>query len=94
MPQIISLVIILGLMYFLLIRPQQQRVKAHRALLDSLNVGDEVVTAGGLIGRIRGFHDEAVDLELAEGVVIQIVRLGINSRRSAPSIESSEAGGE
>lgn len=72
--------IFLGLMWFLLVRPQQQRVKRQRDLVASLEVGDEVVTAGGLVGTIVGLDDEEVRLEVAPGVVVRFVRFAVNSR--------------
>jgi preprotein translocase subunit YajC len=62
-PFLISLVLMVGIFYFLLIRPQQRRVRQQRELVNSLQVGDEVVTIGGMFGRIQEMDDETVTLE-------------------------------
>ncbi len=72
--------VFLGLMWFMLVRPQQQRVRRQRELVNSLAVGDEVVTAGGVVGRIVGLDDEHVRLELAPGVVVRFLRMAVNAR--------------
>ncbi len=72
--------VFLGLMWFMLVRPQQQRVRRQRELVSSLAVGDEVVTAGGVVGRIVGLDDEHVRLELAPGVVVRFLRMAVNAR--------------
>lgn len=65
--------------YFLLMRPQQKRVKEHRALLESLKKGDEVVTSGGLAGRITAVSDSFVDLEIAPGTEVKLQRFAVQS---------------
>lgn len=70
----------LGLMWFLLVRPQQQRVRRQRELVASLEVGDEVMTAGGAMGRIVGLDGDEVRIEVAPGVVMRFVRLAVNAR--------------
>ena len=72
--------VFLGLMWFMLVRPQQQRVRRQRELVSSLAVGDEVVTAGGVVGRIVGLDDEQVRLEVAPGVVVRFLRMAVNAR--------------
>ena len=69
-----------GMMWLLLIRPQQQRVRRQQALLQSLEVGDEVITAGGMIGRIVGLDDEEARIELAPGTEVRFLRLAVNAR--------------
>jgi preprotein translocase subunit YajC len=70
--------VILGLMivvfYFLLIRPQQKRHKEHQAMLSKLGAGDEVVTSGGLLGRVIEVGDVFVTVEIATGVNIRVQR--------------------
>lgn len=63
--------------YFLLIRPQQKRTKQHRDFLDALQKGDEVVTSGGIHGRVTGITDNVVTLEIADKVRIKIQRANI-----------------
>lgn len=72
--------IFLGLMWFLLVRPQQQRVRRQRELVAALEVGDEVVTAGGLVGRIVALEGDEAHIEVAPGVVIRFLRLAVNAR--------------
>ena len=72
--------VFLGLMWFMLVRPQQQRVRRQRELVSSLAVGDQVVTAGGVVGRIVGLDDEQVRLEVAPGVVVRFLRMAVNAR--------------
>jgi preprotein translocase, YajC subunit len=75
--------ILLGLVFYvILIRPQQRRAKAQQALLRSIEVGDQVVTGGGMFGHVVAIDDDEgiVTLEIAEGVEIQILRAGIGRR--------------
>lgn len=73
--QIIPLILIFAIMYFLLIRPQQQKLKQHQAMVAALRRGDQVVTQGGLIGKVSKVKDETeVEVELAEGVKVRVVR--------------------
>ncbi len=67
-------VLLLAVMYLLLIRPQQQRVKAQRALVAGIEVGDEIVTLGGLIARVTRLDDDTVTLEAAPGVTMRFRR--------------------
>jgi preprotein translocase subunit YajC len=73
--QFIPLILIFAIMYFLLIRPQQKKLKQHQSMVASLRRGDQVVTAGGLIGKVSKIKDESeVEVELAEGVKVRVVR--------------------
>jgi preprotein translocase subunit YajC len=67
----IPLVFMFAIFYFLLIRPQQKKAKEHRALLDGLKKGDQVVTAGGMHGRLSALDDQVVTLELTPGVNVR-----------------------
>ncbi len=71
-------------MYLLLVRPQQKRLKAQRAMIASVAVGDEVVTAGGIIGTVRVLTDDRIHLEVAEGVELRLLR-GAVSRTIDPA---------
>src|SRR5439155_6681221 len=71
---LIPLVLMGGIFYFLLIRPQQRQRRAQRELIESLDVGDEVVTIGGLYGTIRAVDDESVTLEVAPQIDLRFVR--------------------
>ena len=90
-----SFLILIGgmfaIMYFLMIRPQQQRAKRHREMLETLKRGDQVVTAGGIRGKISKVHDETFDVEVADGVVIQFTKASIAdapSRTTPPATPS------
>ncbi len=65
-------IIMIGIFYFLLIRPQQKKAKEHRALLDALKKGDTVVTAGGIYGKVTALDENVVTMEVATGVNIKI----------------------
>ena len=71
------LVIMFAIFYFLLIRPQQKRAKEHRKLLDSLKAGDQVITAGGIHGRIVTVQEQVVTLEVDKGVKIRLSRASV-----------------
>ncbi|MDQ3991723.1 MAG: preprotein translocase subunit YajC [Actinomycetota bacterium] len=73
---LISLVLMVAIFYFLLIRPQQRRVRQQRELIQSLEVGDEVVTIGGLYGRITRMDEDSVTID-ADGTLLRFVRQAI-----------------
>lgn len=73
--QFVPLILIFAIMYFLLIRPQQKKMKEHQALVAGLRRGDQVVTQGGLIGKVSKVKDDAeIEVEIAEGVKVRVVR--------------------
>jgi preprotein translocase subunit YajC len=74
---LIFLVLLVGIFYFMLIRPQKRRVDQHRTLIESLGLGDEIVTIGGIFGTIKNIHDEDIELEIASGTVIRIVKTAV-----------------
>ncbi|HJV05330.1 MAG TPA: preprotein translocase subunit YajC [Actinomycetota bacterium] len=74
---LISLVLMVAIFYFLLIRPQQRRVRQQRELVGSLDVGDEVVTIGGMFGRIMEMDDETVTLDVGGGSRIRFVKQAV-----------------
>ena len=80
LPPEIFLVAMFVLMYFLLIRPQQKRAKDHKKLLSELKKGDEVVTNGGVLGKINSVDESFATLEIAEGVVVKVQKQGINQK--------------
>ena len=77
--QILILVVFVAVFYFLLIRPQQKRAKEHQAMLAKLAAGDEVVTAGGIVGRVTEVGDNFVVVEIADNVRIKVQRAQITS---------------
>ncbi|MEE8528269.1 MAG: preprotein translocase subunit YajC [Gammaproteobacteria bacterium] len=75
----LPLVIIFVVFYFLLIRPQTKRQKEHRKMVGALNAGDEVVTGGGVLGRVTNVGDQFVTVEIADGVQIKVQRHTVGS---------------
>jgi len=74
----VPLILIFGIMYFLLIRPQQQKLKEHTAMVNALRRGDQVVTQGGLIGKVTKVKDDnEVEVEIADGVKVRVVQATI-----------------
>lgn len=74
------MIFMLAIFYVLLVRPQRRQMMAHRALMASLEAGDEVVTMGGIFGRIQRLDDEVVDLEVAPGTSLRVARSAISRR--------------
>ena len=74
MGDLLFIVILFGVFYFLLIRPQQKRAKEHKNMVEALAKGDEVVTQGGALGRIRDVGDAFLTVEVAEGIEIRVQR--------------------
>jgi preprotein translocase subunit YajC len=68
----LPIVLMFAVLYFLMIRPQQKKAKEHRALLEALSKGDEIVTNSGIVGRITKVGDEFLTVEIAENVQVQM----------------------
>ena len=84
--QFIPLILIFVIFYFFLIRPQQKKVKEHKQMVTALKRGDEVVTSGGIVGRVeRILGDDKVDLLIAENVTVQVVQSTIQSLLNKPA---------
>ena len=79
---IIMMVVMFGIMYFILIRPQQKKMKEHQNMLNNLQKGDVVVTRGGVIGKITGIQDNVFTLELQEKVRVRVLKSFIESKFS------------
>ncbi len=78
--QFIPLILIFVIFYFFLIRPQQKRVKDHKAMVTSLKRGDEIITSGGIIGTIeRVMEDDRIEVNIGENVKVQIIKSTITS---------------
>ncbi len=73
----LPLVLMFVVLYFVMIRPQMKKQKEHRAMIDALAKGDEVVTGGGLLGKVAKLTESTVGLEVAPGVEIQIQRSAV-----------------
>lgn len=74
---ILPLVAMFVVLYFVMIRPQMKKQKEHRAMIDALARGDEVVTAGGMLGKVSKLSDGFVSLEIANGVEVQLQRAAV-----------------
>jgi preprotein translocase subunit YajC len=73
--QFLPLILIFAIMYFLLIRPQQKKMKEHQNMVEALRRGDQVVTQGGLIGKVVKVKDEKeLEVEIAEGVKVRVIK--------------------
>ncbi len=81
--QFLPLIIIFAIFYFILIRPQQQRQKKHKDMLDSLKVGDKVITIGGIYGIIREIKGDVFTLEISKDIKINTTRSAIGSKRES-----------
>ncbi len=78
--QFIPLILIFVIFYFFLIRPQQKRVKEHKAMVQSLKRGDEIITSGGILGKVdRVLEDDRVEVIISENVKVQIIKSTITS---------------
>ena len=78
--QFIPLILIFVIFYFFLIRPQQKRVKDHKAMIESLKKGDEVITSGGIIGVVdRVMNDDRIEVIIGEETKVQIIKSTITS---------------
>jgi preprotein translocase subunit YajC len=84
---------VLGIMYFLILRPHQARIKAQRDMISGIKRGDTVVTAGGLIGKVtKVFSDAEVQVELSEGMRVRVVRATIAEVRTRGDVREAEGG--
>ena len=83
--QFVALILIFVIFYFFLIRPQQKKAKEHKSMVASLKRGDEVVTSGGIVGKVeRILDDDKVDLSISENVTVQVVQSTIQSLLNKP----------
>lgn len=71
----VPLILIFAIMYFLLIRPQQKRAKEHKAMIEAIRRGDQIITQGGIIGKVSKVKEDGeLEVEIAEGVRVRVVR--------------------
>lgn len=88
---LIPYILIFGIMWVLLIRPQQKKAKEHRAMVDNLRRGDQVVTAGGMIGKVMKVKEDGeVEVEIADGVKVRVVRATITTVLSKTTPAANE----
>ncbi len=90
--QMLPLVLMFVLLYFLMIRPQSKRAKEHKAMLAALQKGDEVVTAGGTLGKVTKVGDNFVSIEIASNVEVQVQRSSITTMLPKGTIKNAEKG--
>jgi preprotein translocase subunit YajC len=87
--QFLPLVALLAVFYFLILRPQQKRTKEHKAMMDALQKGDEVVTIGGILGKVTKVGEENVGVEIADNVVVQVQKPAIQNVLPKGTIKSN-----
>jgi len=86
--QFVPLILIFVIFYFFLIRPQQKKVKEHKLMVAALKRGDEVITSGGIVGKIeRVLGDDKVEIKISENVTVQIVQSTIQSLLNKQNIK-------
>jgi preprotein translocase subunit YajC len=86
---LIMMAVLFGIFYFMMIRPQMKRQKEHRALLEALSKGDEVVMSGGMAGRIEDVGEAFVRVEIAPGTVVQVQKSAITQVLPKGSLKKS-----
>lgn len=87
----LPLILIFAVFYLLIIRPQQTRAKRQRALVSAVDVGERVVTIGGIHGTVRSLDEETFELEVAPGTVITMARAAISRRMT--DVDGTDSGG-
>ena len=85
----LPLIVIFVLFYFLLIRPQQKKQKEHRSMVDALAAGDEIVTGGGVLGKVTNVGDQFVTVEIADGVAIKVQKHTIGTVLPKGTVKSA-----
>jgi preprotein translocase subunit YajC len=89
---LIPIILIFVIMYFLIIRPQQRKVKEHRNMVAALRRGDQIVTQGGLIGKISKVKDDnEIEVEIADGVRVRVVRATVSQVLSKTEPAANDA---
>lgn len=86
---IVMMVVFVVIFYFLLIRPQQKKAKEHQALVSKLSAGDEVVTTGGILGKVIEVGDSFVTIEVADGVRLKVQKFQVGSLMPKGTLKSA-----
>ncbi len=89
LPFILLMVAIFAMFYFVLFRPQQKKQKEHQALISKLATGDEVVTTGGLLGKITEVGDNFITIEVADGVRIKVQKVHVSALMPKGTLKSA-----
>ena len=84
----LPMIVIFVLFWFLLIRPQQKKMKEHQKMLSEINKGDEVATQGGIVGRVTKAGDQYLAIEIANGVEINVQRGAVSAKLEKGTIKS------
>ena len=77
---LVFLALLIGVFYFLLIRPQKRRVEQHRNLIESIQVGDDIITIGGLYGTVRSIGEDQMEIEVSPGTTLKFTKAAIARR--------------
>lgn len=88
---LIMMLLMFGVFYFILIRPQVKRQKAHAALLANLKKGDMIITRGGVVGKISGVSDQTLTVELQEKVRVRVMRSHVDGLYDADAAKSDKS---
>lgn len=86
--EFLPLIALLAVFYFLILRPQQKRAREHKALIEALQKGDEVITLGGLFGKVTNVGEESVGIEIAANVIIQVQKAAVQNVLPKGTIKS------
>jgi len=76
---ILMMAVFFAIMYFMIIRPQQKRAKEHKQMLEAMSKGDEVVTGGGILGKVAGISENFVELSIADNVTIKVQKQAVTA---------------
>jgi preprotein translocase subunit YajC len=86
--EFLPLIALLAVFYFLVLRPQQKRAKEHKVMMEALQKGDEVITIGGILGKVTKVGEENVGVEIADNVVVQVQKAAIQNVLPKGTIKS------
>ena len=86
---ILMMAVFFAIMYFMIIRPQQKRAKEHKAMLEALNKGDEVVTNGGILGKVASMTENFVELSVADNVTVKVQKQAVASVMPKGTLKSA-----
>ncbi len=89
MSSLFFIVILFVVFYFMLIRPQQKRAKQHKTMVEALSSGDEVITNGGLLGKLSNVGDQFVTIEIADGTFVKLQRQAVSTILPKGTIKSA-----
>jgi len=89
--QFIPLILIFVIFYFFLIRPQQKKIKEHKVMVSALKRGDEVITSGGMVGRVeKVYDDDKIDLLISENVTVKVIKSTVQSLLNNPAVKKNK----